>query len=271
MIAPHAYQHGWVNVQAATTSERMQHVGTEVPSMMCCIENTMIIDDEATNPGVPPPDIRETLPRAFPLSASVPETSGFAKQPACPGFDLVSSRRLQLPLQLRFTYKDVYQYFNANGTVRDSVYSTTLKLYIHADGTTNAGVSWHGRAWHGAWQWLVPQQTLQIRFHHSGSDKRSYVHSFELEASCHSRAALLQNNRSFFAFHRPVRGDCFNRFSSLELNRTRALFENGWKDCSADPLFDIVLEPTSRCRIGSDDGLVQPSTLNAVCALECIS
>ena len=114
----------------------------------------------------------------------------------------------------------------------------------------------------------MPQQTLQVRFDDSDCDKRSYVHSFELETSCHIRAALLHNNRSFFAYHRPVRGDCFNRFSSLELNRTRALLVNGWKDYSSDPLFDIVLEPTSRCRIGSDDGLVKPATLNAVCALE---
>ena len=196
MIEGHAYQYGWVKVQEARTFEGTQNVGTDVPPRTRRSGTIMTIDDEATNPGVPPPDI---LPRAFPLSASIAETSACAEQPSCPGFDLLSSRRLQLPLQFRFTYKDVDQYLHRNGTVGESVYITTLKLYIHSDGTTNAGVNWHGRGWHGAWQWLVPQQTLQVRFHHSASDKKSYIHCFELEASCDSRRSLVQKNRSLFA------------------------------------------------------------------------
>ena len=95
---------------------------------------------------------------AFLCSVPNPEASRFAKQLACPGVDLDSWWSVRLPMQMFFKYEDHWEELNGDGTLQQKVFTTTLSLHMCSHGTTSFGVNWHGRGWHGVWQWLVPEQ-----------------------------------------------------------------------------------------------------------------
>ena len=64
----------------------------------------------------------------------------------------------QYGLQCKCFVGKSWEELNGDGTLQEKVFITTLNLHMCSHGTTNCGVNWHGRGWHGVWQWLVPEQ-----------------------------------------------------------------------------------------------------------------
>ena len=212
--------------------------------------------------GTPPPP---PVPPAFSCSMSNPEASGFAKQLACPGVDLDSWWSVRLPMQMFFKYEDHWEELNGDGTLQQKVFTTTLSLHMCSHGTTDAGVNWHGRGSHRVWQWLVPEQCLQVRFHHSACDDRSVVHSFQREVAAPSYSGEPQRNR--FMCHRGCRGKYSKWMTTLELWKSSFLIQaKGWKPVPTEehPLFSCPLHARRTLHLFDEQSMLCSLNTNSI-------
>ena len=154
-----------------------------------------------------------------------------------------------------FKYQDSWQECDeSEGTLENKKFVTTLQLYMHEDGTTNSGVQWHRGGWHGAWQWVLPEQRLQIRFCHSGSENNIFLHSFERQAPAGFSRNAIDNN-----LFRCNRDWCStSKYTSwtttIELCETWLVEDAGWSLVASSgqchPLFSF----------GSQEHYVEPYT-----------
>ena len=196
---------------------------------------TIATDED--DPGEPPapPDAVVEQPWAFDSSASfragskafpptVPEAhSGmFHKQMAAPEdrFPFLGNA-----LQIIFKYEDRWSTQSGAWKCKRS----TLILHMHPDGTTNGGVNFGNRGWHGVWRWMQQDQCLQVWMHHSAQDTQSQIHSFYREAV--SGKFTLSRSCGFSTAHWDT---------SMELHRTVFLTNEGWKPVPPPPDHPII-------------------------------
>ena len=226
---------------AQCVSQLIQVVDGNTCAYLSATNNTSAIHDECTYPGTPPPP---PLPFAFPASVACPEASGFHKQFAIPHVDVKNWWRCKLPLQMVFKYEDKWQECDERvGKLHNKKCVTTLKLHMHKDGTTNSGVQWHRGGWHGAWQWVLPQQCLQIRFHHTASDNKAFVHSFERQAPAGFSPTGIDNNVFRYSRGWSSTSKYINWTTTIELCETWLVEDAGWSLVSSSrqchPLFSF--------------------------------
>ena len=158
---------------------------------------------------------------AFP--SGVPAHSGmFAKVIAAPQNPFAF---LGNALQMSFKYKD--DWLTESGTWRSQF--STLILHMHLDGTTNGGVNFRNRGWHGVWQWMQQDQCLQVRMHYSAQDRQSQVHCFYRQAV--SGEFILSRSCGF----NTAQWD-----TSMELHRTMMLTNEGWRPVPPPPDHPII-------------------------------
>ena len=213
---------------------------------------------EEDDPGEPPPPpglVAVAEPScafnssAFPPVVPEAHSGMFRKQMAAPDdpFPFLGN-----VLQIIFKYKDCWLTHSDTWECQFS----TLILHMHSDGTTNGGVNFRNRGWHGDWRWSQQDQSLQVRMHHSAQDTQSGLHSFYREAD--SGKFTLSRSCGFST----ARWD-----TSMELHRTVMLTKEGWSPVPPPPDHPIIKDvnnvPTAMVKDGPRE-LSPPPALVAV-------